>query len=150
MSFLHTISRCTMAPFSSTLTRRLSLSPQCPLCFYVPLILISLQKMSCSLLRERHCGLVVRVPDYRSRGAGFDSRRRQTFWEIVGLERCPLSIVNTFQKLLERKSSGFGLQSREYCYRDLLHWSLNTLYPQTLSLPSPTSGGRSRNEATEL
>jgi hypothetical protein len=28
---------------------------------------------------DRHCGLVVRVPDYRSRGSGFDSRNYQIF-----------------------------------------------------------------------
>jgi hypothetical protein len=31
----------------------------------------------------RLCGLVVRVPGYRSRGPGFDSQRYQIFWEIV-------------------------------------------------------------------
>jgi hypothetical protein len=29
---------------------------------------------------DRHCGLVVRVPGYRSRGPGFDSRRYHIFW----------------------------------------------------------------------
>jgi hypothetical protein len=32
----------------------------------------------------------------------------------VGLERGPLSLVSTFQELLERKSSGFSLENREY------------------------------------
>jgi hypothetical protein len=30
-------------------------------------------------LVDRLCGLVVRVPDYRFRGDGFDSRRYQIF-----------------------------------------------------------------------
>jgi hypothetical protein len=34
---------------------------------------------------DRLCGLVVRVPGYRSRGPWFDSRRYQIFWEVVGL-----------------------------------------------------------------
>jgi hypothetical protein len=51
----------------------------------------------------------VRVPGYRSTGPGFDSRRYQIFWEVVGLERGPLSLVSTTEELLGRKSSGFGL-----------------------------------------
>jgi hypothetical protein len=34
---------------------------------------------------------------------GFDSRRYQIFWEVVGLERGPLSLVSTTEELLERK-----------------------------------------------
>jgi hypothetical protein len=30
------------------------------------------------------------------------------FWEVVGLERGPLSLVRIIQELLEYKSSGFG------------------------------------------
>jgi hypothetical protein len=55
------------------------------------------------------CGLVVRVPSYRSRGSGFDSQRYQIFREVVGLERGPLSLVSTIEKLLGRNSSGCGL-----------------------------------------
>jgi hypothetical protein len=43
---------------------------------------------------DRLCGLVIRVPDYRSRGPGFDSRHCHTFSEVVGLERDPLSLVS--------------------------------------------------------
>jgi hypothetical protein len=48
---------------------------------------------------------------------GFDSRPYQIFWEVVGLERGPLSLVRTIEELLERKSSGFGLENRDYCRR---------------------------------
>jgi hypothetical protein len=61
---------------------------------------------------DRLCGLVVRVPGYRSRGPGFDSRRYQIFWEVVGLERGPLSLVRIIEELLEWKSSGCGLEIR--------------------------------------
>jgi hypothetical protein len=47
------------------------------------------------------CGLVVRVPGYRSRGPGFDSRRYQIFLEVVGLERGLLSLVRITEELLE-------------------------------------------------
>jgi hypothetical protein len=33
----------------------------------------------------------------------FDSRRYQIFWEVVGLERGPLSLVSTTEELLDRK-----------------------------------------------
>jgi hypothetical protein len=36
----------------------------------------------------------------------------------MGLERGPISLVNTTEKLIERKSSGFGLEIREYGGRD--------------------------------
>jgi hypothetical protein len=49
--------------------------------------------------------------------SGFDSLRYQIFWEVVSLERGPLSLVSTFQELLERKSSGSGLEKRDYGYR---------------------------------
>jgi hypothetical protein len=62
----------------------------------------------------RLCGLVVRVPGYRFRGPGFDCRRYQIFWEVVALERGPLSLVSTIEELLGRNSSGSGLENREH------------------------------------
>jgi hypothetical protein len=73
--------------------------------------------------------------------SGFDSRRYQIFWEVVGLERGPLSLVNTIEELLERKSSGCGLKSREYGLRDPSLRPLGTLYPQKLALTSPRISG---------
>jgi hypothetical protein len=46
--------------------------------------------------------------------SGFDYRSYQTFWEVVGLERGPLSLVNTTEELLGRNSSGSGLENWEY------------------------------------
>jgi hypothetical protein len=45
--------------------------------------------------------------------SGFDSRRYQIFWEVVGLERGPLSLVTATEELLEIKHSGTGLEDRE-------------------------------------
>jgi hypothetical protein len=61
---------------------------------------------------DRLCGLVVRVPGYRSRGPGFDSRRYQIFWEVVGVERGPLSLMRIIEELFEWKSSGSGQENR--------------------------------------
>jgi hypothetical protein len=81
--------------------------------------------------------------------------RYQIFWQVVGLERGPLSLVSTTEELLGRKISGSGLENREYGRRDSSRWPRGNLYPQKLALTSPTSGGRSvgiirsRTEPTE-
>jgi hypothetical protein len=74
----------------------------------------------------------------------------------VGLEWGQLSLVSTIEELLGRKSSGSGLEIREYGRRDLSCWPHGTLYLQKLALTSSTSGGRSVgiirswNQATEF
>jgi hypothetical protein len=72
-----------------------------------------------------------------SRGPG------SIFWEVVGLELGPLSLVSTIEELLESKSSGSGLEIRAYGHRDPSRWPRGTLHPQNLALTSTTSGGRS-------
>jgi hypothetical protein len=57
-------------------------------------------------LTDRLCDLVVRVPDYRPRDTGLDSRRHQSFGEGAGLERDPLSLVGISEELLAWKISG--------------------------------------------
>jgi hypothetical protein len=106
---------------------------------------------------DRLCGLVVRVPDYRSRGPGLDSRRCQIFWDVGDLERGPFSLVRISEELLQCKSSGSGSRKIKINGRgDPLRWPRNTLYLQKLALTSPTSGGRSvgivclRTKATEF
>jgi hypothetical protein len=72
----------------------------------------------------------------------------------VGLERGPLSLANIPEQVLERKSSGSGLENRDYGRGDPS--PRGTLYPQKLALTSQTSGGRSvgivrsRTRATEF
>jgi hypothetical protein len=51
----------------------------------------------------------------------------------VGLERGPLSLVSTTEELLDRNSSGSGLEIREYGRRDPLRRPRGTLYPQISS-----------------
>jgi hypothetical protein len=113
---------------------------------------MSMVSLKCDCL----CGLVVRVPGYRSRRPGFDCRRYQVFWKILGLERGPLSLVSITEELLGRNSSGSGLENREYGCGDLLCWPRDALYPQKLALTSLISGGHSvgivrlRTKSTEL
>jgi hypothetical protein len=62
---------------------------------------------------DRLCDVVVRVPGYRPRGPGFDSRRYHIFRKVVGLERGPLSLVRITEELLEWKRSGSRLENRD-------------------------------------
>jgi hypothetical protein len=48
---------------------------------------------------DRLCGLVVRVPGCRPRGLGYDSRRYQISWVVLGLERASLSLVSINEEL---------------------------------------------------
>jgi hypothetical protein len=74
----------------------------------------------------------------------------------VGLERSPLSLVSAIEELLGRKSSGSGLEIREYGSGDPSRRPRGTHYPRKLALTSPTSEGRSvcrvrsRTQATEF
>jgi hypothetical protein len=102
---------------------------------------------------DRPCGQSYWLQIQRS---GFDFLRYQIFWEVVGLERGPLSLVSIIEELLERNSSGSGLGSREYGCRDPSRWLRGTFHPQKLALTTPTRCGlsvgiiRSRTQATEL
>jgi hypothetical protein len=87
-------------------------------------------------MMDHLCGLMVWVPGYRSRGPGIDSQHYHIFWEVVGLERGPLSLVSTNEELLGRNSSGSGLTIREYGCGNPLCWPYNTFYPQKTSLTS--------------
>jgi hypothetical protein len=66
----------------------------------------------------------------------------QIFWEVVGLERGPLSLVSTIEELLRRNCSVSGHKNREYGRRDPSRWPRDTLFTQKLTLTSPTNGVR--------
>ena len=102
---------------------------------------------------DRLCGLVVRVSGYRYRGPGFDPRRYQIFWVVVGWNGVHSASWATWIK----KSSGSrsrkqGLTAVGTRCAD----HVTPLYPQKLALTSPTGGGRSvsivqvRTKATEF
>jgi hypothetical protein len=92
----------------------------------------------------------------QSQRSGFDFQRYQIFWEVVGLERGPLSLVSKIEELLVRKSSGSGLKNRKHGLRDPSPWPRGILYSEKLAVTSLTSGGRSvaivrsRTDATEF
>jgi hypothetical protein len=104
---------------------------------------------------NRLCGLVLRVPCLQIQRSGFDFRRYQISWEVVGLERGPLSLVGTTEELLGRKSIGSDLENRYYGRRDSSRWPRGTIYPQKLALTSTIRGGlsvcivRSQTQAKE-
>jgi hypothetical protein len=89
--------------------------------------------------------------------SGFYFRRYQIFWGVVGLERSPLSLVSIIEELLGRKSSGSGLENKNYGRRGSAALTTrHPLYPQKLALTWPTGGRRSvgivrsRTQATEF
>jgi hypothetical protein len=63
------------------------------------------------------CGLVVKSSWLQIQRPGFNSRRYQIF-RLLGLERRPLSLMNTTEELLGSESSGSGLENRDYGLRE--------------------------------
>jgi hypothetical protein len=85
----------------------------------------------------------VKVPGYRSKGPGFDSRRYQIFWEVVGLELGLLNLVRITEELLKWKNSSSGSRKSwltvvGICYANHAAPSI----PKIWALTSPTCGGR--------
>jgi hypothetical protein len=91
---------------------------------------------------DRLSGQVVRVPGYRSRCPGFHFRSYQIFWGVVGVERSPFSLVSTNEELLERKSSGSGLENREYGRRDPPRWLRDTFLSRKVGTNFSDDGSR--------
>jgi hypothetical protein len=66
----------------------------------------------------------------------------------VGLERGPLSLVNTIEELLERNSSGSGLETREYGGGDRLRGPRSN--PLSAKVGTNFAYNRSRTKAMEF
>jgi hypothetical protein len=94
-------------------------------------------KISSCFRIDRLCGLVVGVPCYRSRCPGFDSRHYQIFWDVVGLERGPLSLVSIIEELLGRNVAAPVYKTEINGRGDSLRWPRDSLYPLKLALTSP-------------
>jgi hypothetical protein len=63
-------------------------------------------------IQDRLCGLVVTVSGYKS-NSGFDSRRYEIFFEVLGLQRGPLILVRITEELLECESTSSGIENRD-------------------------------------
>jgi hypothetical protein len=59
--------------------------------------------------------------------SGFDSQLYQIFWEVVGLERGPFSLVSTTEELLDGKSIDSIQENLHYGRRDQPRWPRDTL-----------------------
>jgi hypothetical protein len=79
---------------------------------------------------DRLCRLVVRVRDYRSRGPGSTAGATNFIWVVVGLERGPLSLVNTIEELLLKKSIGTDQKIDNTAAGDPPRRLSDTPYPQ--------------------
>jgi hypothetical protein len=51
-------------------------------------------------VKSGFCGLAVRARGFRSRDPGSIPGTTRFFWEVVGLERGPISLVSTIEELL--------------------------------------------------
>jgi hypothetical protein len=128
--------------------------------FYTDLTYPAKELKQRTMMRTTFCGLVVRVPGYRSGGPGFAFRRYQIFWQVVGLERGPLEPreLGDFNAKVGREdifkspigneslhatSNDNGVKVVNFATSKNLTWPRDTLYPQKLAPTSPTSGGRS-------
>jgi hypothetical protein len=54
-------------------------------------------------LKEMEDPVMASVSKVQIQRSGFDSQRYQIFWEVVGLEWSPPSLVSTTEELLDRK-----------------------------------------------
>jgi hypothetical protein len=97
--------------------------------------LSSLRLLVIFLCPSRYCGPPLWYSAHSSwlqiQRSGFDSRRYETFWEVVGLERGPPSLVSTTDDLLGRESSGSCLESREYGSRGSTLTTWHTISAKT-------------------
>jgi hypothetical protein len=86
--------------------KRIIASPKLGVTFLNMLLILRREVVT----RDRLCGLVVRVPGYRSRGPGSIPGATR-FSEVVRLERGPLSLVRIIEELFQG-NSGSGLENR--------------------------------------
>jgi hypothetical protein len=86
---------------------------------------------------------MVRVSDCTPRGPGFDSRRHKIFWDVVRLERGPLSLVGTSEEDSEEEWVAAPAYKVEYTAIGISHAD-NTMpfIRKELTLTSLTGGCR--------
>jgi hypothetical protein len=100
-------------------------------------------------VRDRLCGLVVRVLGYRSGGPGSIPGTTRFFGKVVGLERGPLSLVSTTEEVLDRKVAApvsirkswqslrrqAAVARSAYFARGLIPWSIGVYFPSAIAIP---------------
>jgi hypothetical protein len=95
---------------------QLALEITCPSLFLLhPIHIIILTASVCAVhkkIRIRNNPFVESVPGYSFRGHRFDSWHYQIFWEVVGLEQGPLSLVTTIEELLRRNIISSSLETK--------------------------------------
>jgi hypothetical protein len=106
--------------------------------FFLPIFILS----SCEVRTEFIGYVKESIPPLWSSGqsswlkiqrSGFDSRHYQIFWELIGLERGPLSLVGTIEELRGKNSSGCDVDNHECGRRDTSRWPRVTLHPTSCS-----------------
>jgi hypothetical protein len=97
---------------------------------------------------DRLCGLVVRVPGYRSRGSGSIPECYQKQWVWNGVHSASAQL----RSYLKEKVAA-PVYKTENTAKGIRRADHDTLHPQALALTSPSGAGRSvrsRTKATEL
>jgi hypothetical protein len=77
-------------------------------------------------IRDKKLTTYIHLTKVDRQRSGLDSLRYQIFWEVVGLERGPFSLMGTIEELLERRSSGSGLENRDTAVGDSPRWLPDT------------------------
>jgi hypothetical protein len=90
-------------------------------------------------IKDRLCGLSGQRSWLQIQRSRFDSRRYQIFWQVVDLERGPLSLVSTIEELLGRNSSGFGLEIENTAVGIRRADCATPIYPQKFAKSPPPS-----------
>jgi hypothetical protein len=86
----------------------LAVNPEVCICSSVQWSYVFKYHQYCHVWRRLTTAFLIQWSEFLATHAGFDSRSDHIFWEVVGMERGPLSFVRITEELLDWKSSGSG------------------------------------------